>query len=93
MRQVNINGRRNNNPWFTEEVKETSKQETKSIHTIQKYENFRKIKYKIIRDEVNQAIKKLKKNYWESFSTYVQHDPYEVQKKVQRKLTNRKKKQ
>lgn len=90
-RKVNINGQRNNKPWFTEEVKTLSKEKKdayiryKNMKTTEEYE-----KYKMTRNKVNDAIKEMKKAYWEKFSTDMEHDLYGGQKKIWNTLRNRK---
>lgn len=48
-------------------------------------------RYKGIRNRINSAIKRNKKDYWEKFSKDMEHDLYGGQKKIWNILRNRKK--
>lgn len=90
-RKININGRKNDKPWFTEEVKELAKEKREAYITYRNNKTPTELdKYKVIRNRVNQAIKELKEQYWENFSISMEHDLYGGQKKVWKMLRKRK---
>ncbi|XP_044749780.1 uncharacterized protein LOC123310377 [Coccinella septempunctata] len=84
--------RKNNNPWFTPEIKELAK-EKKNAYI--KYINNRSHEdyevYRVVRNRTTNAIKELKKRYWEDFSVEMEHDLYGGQRKIWNMLRKRKK--
>lgn len=88
---MNINGKKNKKEWFTDEVKTLASQKKeayikyKNRRTTEEYE-----RYKATRNRVNDAIKEIKKTYWEKFSADMEHDLYGGQRKVWNTLRNRK---
>lgn len=91
-RKININGRKNTKPWFTEEVKDLSKEKKMAyIRYINNRSPEEYQKYKVIRNRTNDGIKQLKKEYWERFSVEMEHDLYGCQKRIWNMLRKRKK--
>lgn len=80
---------RRNIPWYTEEVKEITREKLqaflkyKQSKLSQDYEE-----YKLIRNQVNIKIRKIKQNYWESFTARMEHDFYGLQKQIWRFIRN-----
>ncbi|XP_045466615.1 craniofacial development protein 2-like [Harmonia axyridis] len=83
VRRVNLNGRKQTKPWFTNDIKILAKQKKKAFlryinaKTREAYDE-----YKLVRNRVNGSIKDLKKEYWEHFSSEMENDLYGGQKKI-----------
>lgn len=63
--------------------------EEKILHTIQKCGTIDHDSYKITRNRVNEEIRRIKHQFWEKFSTDMEHDLYRGQKKIWNTLRNR----
>lgn len=89
---MNINGRPNTKPWFTEEVKaiaETKRRaflKSRSEQTRETYQN-----YVTVRNRVNSRIREIKNEYWRRFSVDMEHDMYGSQKRIWKLLRGLKK--
>lgn len=79
-----------NKPWFTQEIKDLAREKREAyIKFINNRTPVEYERYKEIRNRTTNEIK-LKKNYWERFSTEMEHDLYGGQRRVWNMLRNRK---
>jgi hypothetical protein len=88
----NFGNKYNKTPWVCQEINEFSTKQRqaylkyKSLRTNDAYEE-----YKLMRNQVNQDIRKIKEDYWEGFSKNLEHDFCGIQKQIWRFIKNQKK--
>jgi hypothetical protein len=90
--KVNINGRPNLKPWYEESVKTLAKEKRVSYLIYRSNptpEEYRK--YKTVRNRVNREIDKIKKDYWQKFTTDIERDLSGAQRKIWNMLRKQKK--
>jgi len=87
-RRINKSNKQKTKPWFKEEIKVLSAEKRKSYIQYRSgttdYDS-----YKITRNRVNEKIRRIKHQFWEKFSTDMEHDLYGDQKKIWNTLRNR----
>lgn len=79
-------------PWFNEELKNLTNEKQQAF---KKYRNNRTTEemaaYRIVRNRINTKIRAIKSEYWERFSSEMEHDLYGAQRKIWKLLRKYKK--
>ncbi|KMQ87351.1 rna-directed dna polymerase from mobile element jockey-like protein [Lasius niger] len=89
-RKSSSNGRRNNTPWFRKEVR-TLAEKKRYAYLQYRSKTITYREYKEVRNRVNEAIRQIKRDFWEKFSADMEYDLYGAQKRVWNMLRNRRK--
>lgn len=90
-RRVNKNPIRKATPWFTPEVKQITKEKREAYLKYLRYCTPEEMqKYKTTRNRVNIEVKRIKNEYWESYTADMEHDMYGAQKKIWRTIRQKK---
>jgi len=92
-RRVNKNPIRKATPWFTPEVKQITKEKKEAYLKYLRYCTPEEMqKYKTTRNRMNIEVKRIKNEYWESYTADMEHDMYGAQKKIWRTIRQKNKK-
>ena len=90
-RKVNVNAIANK-PWFTPEIKTLAAEKRAAyIKYLSNKTDEQRQQYVAVRNRVNAKITQIKKDYWEKFSTDMQHDLYGGQRRIWNFIRSQKK--